>query len=161
MWPVARAPQPFAPARPGVLATHGGQPDHRPTIRDLAAAARDIGAETTFEGAARRIETEALRLTGCAEAMCVAFDWARRQARSPRGPITTPQVIELVADVAGRGRRQIIGCALLEPIGVAPAMAVLALRRRAGVFTPTDLGSIAALAGGVAQTLQRLLTARP
>ncbi len=133
----------------------------RPTLRDLANAAREIGAETTFEGAARLIEREALRLTGAAEAQCVAFDWVHRRAWSWRGEITTATVIELVADVAGRGRRTSIGSALVEPIGPAPSGAVIALRRRSGTFSPTDLGALAGLVAGITQTVERLLSARP
>lgn len=128
-----------------------------PTLQDLSAAARAIAGETTFEGAAERIEREACRLTGCVEALCVAFDWARRRAWTSRGELVAPQVKELVIEVAGRGRRQVLGSALVAPIGPAPARAVLALRRRSGGYAPADLAAITALTGGVATTLARLL----
>ena len=165
--PTLRQPAPagtsapaLRPARPGVISSSMTS-TMRPTMRDLAAAAREINLETSFERAAVRIEREALRLTGAAEVLCVAFDWAHRRAWTARGVITTSNVVELVADVAGRGRRTVIGSALVEPIGPAPSPAVLALRRRSGVFTPEDMGAIAGLISGVSQTLQRLLSARP
>ena len=66
------------------------------------------------------------------------------------------QVVELVAQVAGSGRRRLIGITLLVPIGPAPARAVVALRRN----TP-EVELVAGLAHGVAAAFQRLLSARP
>jgi len=132
-----------------------------PSMHDLAAVSRAIAAEITFPGAARRLEIEAKRLTRSAEAMCVAFDWARRRAWSAAGPITNGAVIELVAEVAGSGRWSIFGNALVAPIGQAPARAVIALRR-SGTYQLAEAGMVSALAGGVAPTFERLLTsARP
>jgi hypothetical protein len=132
-----------------------------PSMHDLTAVSRAIAAEITFAGAARRLEDEAKRLTRSAEALCVAFDWARRRAWSATGPIENTAVIELVAQVAGSGKWSMFGNALIVPIGQTPARAVLALRRP-GTYQLAEAGLVSALAGGVAPTFERLLaTVRP
>lgn len=149
---------PLPRPRAGVLATPLAP---LPSMHDLAAVARAIAAEVSFAGAARRLEREASALTRSTEALCVAFDWARRAAWSTGGPITNPAVIDLVADVLGRGRWSMLGNALLVPIGPAPARAVIALRRP-GPYQLAEAGLVSALAGGIAPTFARLLaTARP
>ena len=77
------------------------------------------------------------------------------------GSVMSDEVRALVARVAHRGQREVFGHALIEPIGTAPARAVLVLRRDAAArFTPDDIALVAALLGGVAATINRLLGAR-
>jgi len=64
--------------------------------------------------------------------------------------------MELVAGVAGSGRRSLIGNALVAPIGPAPARAVIALRRSTPFRSP-DIELVAGLANGVASAFERLL----
>jgi hypothetical protein len=155
IWTVPPPVMPLAPARPGVLAT-----PFAASMQELTDIARAISAETTFHAAAIRIQRELCRLTRSAEGLCVAFDWVRRRASTAEGTVVSEQVVELVAQVAGSGRRTLIGNALLVPIGPAPARAVIALRRTTP-FRPPDIELVAGLANGVAGAFQRLLSARP
>ncbi|MDB4960397.1 MAG: hypothetical protein JWP01_396 [Myxococcales bacterium] len=171
IWTVPPALRPL-PARPGVLASGtttsavpvrplaplpAKQPmPAMPPMHELTAIAVSIAAETTFDGAALRLQREVSRLTGATEALCVAFDWPRRLARTVTGIIGSEHVTELVAQVAGSGRRALLGNALLVPIGPAPARAVLALRR-ATAFQPLEAELVAGLAHGVSATFERLL----
>jgi len=156
IWTVPPPVLPLAPARPGVLAT---PLTSKPSLHELAAIARAIGAEVTFRDAALRLERELCRLTRCGEGLCVAFDWPRRVAWTAHGAVAD-QVTELVAQVAGSGRCALIGNAVIAPIGPAPARAVIALRR-ATAFRPPEIELVAGLARGVAATFERLLSARP
>jgi hypothetical protein len=149
--PVLPLPRP----RAGVIATPL-TPAVLPSMHDLAQVSRAIAAEDTFTSAARRLELEARRMTRSTEAMCVAFDWARRTAWSAQGPVANQAVVDLVAQVAGSGRWSMLGNALVVPIGLAPARAVLALRR-IGTFQLAEAGLVSALAGGVAPAIERLL----
>lgn len=149
-------PPPVLPLpRPGVIATPLS-PAPLPSMHDLAEVSRAIAAEATFAGAARRLELEARRITRSTEALCVAFDWARRAAWSAQGPIGNEAVVDLVAQVAGSGRWSMIGNALVVPIGQAPARAVIALRRT-GTYQLAEAGFMSALAGGIAPAIERLL----
>jgi hypothetical protein len=171
IWTVPPAARPAAPPRPRVLATGtttsavpvgpmAAVPPRAPTpfpaMHELTAIAVAIAAETTFDGAAIRLQREVARLTGSTEALCVAFDWPRRLARTVTGILGSEQVTELIAQVAGSGRRSLLGTALLVPIGPAPACAVLALRR-ATAFEPHEAELVAGLAAGLAPTFERLL----
>lgn len=175
--PPRPVPPPLAPARRGVLASgsspglHLGVPRSPaamgtplpplPSMQELADVSRAIAAQLTFHEAAYRLEHEARRLTRSSEALCVAFDWARRRAWSGGAEIANPAVIDLVADVAGSGKWSMIGNALVVPIGSAPARAVLALRR-ASAYQGHEAGMVSALCGGIAPAIERLLaTWRP
>ena len=125
-------------------------------MQELTAIARAIAAEGTFRDAACRLQRELSRLTRSAEVMCVAFDWPRRIAWSANGIVTSEEVMELVAQVAGSGRRALIGNALVAPIGPAPARAVVALRRATPYRSP-EIELVAGLASGVASAFERLL----
>jgi len=155
IWTVPPPVLPLAPARPGVLATPLST-----SMQELTNIARAISAEATFPAAAIRLQRELCRLTRSAEGLCVAFNWARRIAWTAEGTVVSEQVVELVAQVAGSGRRTLIGNALLVPIGPAPARAAIALRRTTA-FRPPEVELVAGLASGVAPAFQRLLSARP
>lgn len=142
-------------ARPGVLATG------IPSMTSLTALARAIATEISFERAAQRLQQEACRITRASEALCVMFDWPRRIAYTLQGTITNDSVKELVADVAGSGRRSLIGNALLEPLGPAPSRVVLALRKPpGGTFSTQEIAMISTLALGLATSFDRLVTRR-
>jgi hypothetical protein len=153
IWTMPPPPLPLAPAKPGVLATPVAS---LPSMQELAAITRAIAAERTFRDASGRLQRELGRLTRSAEAVCVAIDWPRRIAWTGDGLVTSEPVMELVAGVAGSGRRSLIGNALVAPIGPAPARAVIALRRSAPFRSP-DIELVAGLANGVAETFERLL----
>ncbi len=129
-----------------------------PSMLDLSAATRAVAAETRIEPAITALQREACRLTRSHEATVVTVDWANRRVWTLHGSVMSDEVRELVARVARRGQREVFGHALVEPIGSAPARAVLILRREARArFSPDDLTMVAALVGGVAATINRLL----
>lgn len=153
IWTVPPPPLPLGPAKPGVLTTSSSS---MPSMHELAAITRAIAAETTFRDASSRLQRELGRLTRSGEAICVAIDWPRRIAWTGDGLVTSEPVMELVAQVAGSGRRSLIGNALVAPIGLAPARAVIALRRTTPFRSP-DIEIVAGLANGVAEAFERLL----
>lgn len=155
VWTVPPPVSPLPRPRGGVIATPLA-PAPLPTMHDLAEVARAISSESSFTAAARRLEIETKRMTRSTEALCVAFDWARRAAWSAQGPIANHAVVDLVAQVAGSGRWSMFGNALVVPIGQAPARAVIALRRT-GTYQLAEAGLISALAGGIAPAIERLL----
>jgi hypothetical protein len=127
----------------------------------LSAAMRAVGAEPLLRPAVAVLEREACRLTGAREATVIVIDRAHGTVWTRDGSVISDEVHALVARVAERGERAVFGHALFEPVGVPPACAVLALRRRAqDRFEPDDIALVAALAGGVAATLQRLIDPR-
>jgi hypothetical protein len=111
------------------------------------------------------LEREACRLTGASEATVIALDRAHGTVWTRDDSAVSDEILDLVTQVADTGRRARFDHALFEPIGGPPARAVLALRGRAYErFTDHDIALLAALTGGVAATLHRLLdaaTARP
>ena len=127
----------------------------------LSAATRAVAAEALLRPAALVLQQEACRLTGAVEATLIVLDRAAGALWTRDGSAISDEVAALVTRVAGSGQRVAYGPALFEPIGAAPACGVLALRRRAhDRFEPDDVALVAALAGGVAATLQRLIDAQ-
>ena len=125
---------------------------------ELSAVARGIADEPHLRNAALRLQREACRLTHASEAMLMTYDWTARTAWSVDGMIDSIIVRDLVASVARSGRRTLRGNSLVEPIGTAPARAVLALRRPEGdPFVRDDVVLISALVGGIAAALNRLI----
>lgn len=156
------ATSPHEPAAPPPRAEGSGAfASPVPSMLDLSAATRAVAAETQLEPAIAALQREACRLTRSHEATVVTVDWANRRVWTLDGSVISDEVRELIARVAGRGQREVFGHALVEPIGSAPARAVIVLRRSAKArFTPDDLALVAALIGGVAATINRLLCAR-
>ncbi|TMQ05734.1 MAG: hypothetical protein E6J90_48050 [Deltaproteobacteria bacterium] len=126
----------------------------------LSAAMRAVAAEPLLRPAVAVLEREVCRLTPAREATVIAIDragavWTRD------GSVISDEVHQLVTRVAGTGQRAAFGHALFEPIGGPPARAVLAVRRRPrDRFADDDIALVSALAGGVAATLNRLISAR-
>jgi hypothetical protein len=134
------------------------------SMLDLSAALRAVGAEPLLRPAVTVLEREACRLTGACEATVFIPDHPRRRSTlwTRDGSVISDEIRALVVGVADSGRRGVFGQALFEPIGGPPARAVLVLRRRIHErFGADDIALVAALAGGVAATLTRLLGARP
>lgn len=129
-----------------------------PSMLELSAATRAVAAETQLRPAMAVLQREACWLTRSFEATVIAFDRARRTAWTLDGSVTSDEIHALAARVASRGQREVFGPALVEPIGT--ARAVLVLRRPAKApFTPDDITLVAALVGGVAATINRLIGA--
>ncbi|HET9624434.1 MAG TPA: hypothetical protein VFP84_23845, partial [Kofleriaceae bacterium] len=129
-----------------------------PSMLALSAATRAVAAEATLAGALAALQRQACALTRATTASVVVFEGGTRVARTADGPITSDEFRAIVTRVASRGRREVFDNALVEPIGGAPSHAVLALWRPAArPFEPHDIALVAALVGGVAATLRRLL----
>lgn len=126
----------------------------RPSSSALAAALR---RETELDSATLLIEREARRITESALALVVVFDWTTRSAWTPRGYALTPQVIELVAMVASVGKRAISAHTIVEPFGLAPAKAVLVLRRDGRCYRDGEYAAIQSLVEAVAPSLEPLI----
>jgi len=138
----------------------GGFASPLPSMLELSAAMRAVAAEPVLRSAVAVLQREACRLTRSHDATVVTFDWAHRMVWTLDGSVISDEVRELVARIAGSGQREVFGHALVEPIGSAPARAVLALRRAAtDRFTRDDIALVSALVGGVAATLNRLIGA--
>lgn len=128
----------------------------------LSAATRAVSDEPLLQPAVTALAREACRLTGSRRGTVVVLDWARRTTWSSDGATLSEEARTLIAEVASTGRRAAFGDALLEPIGSAPARAVLVLRRATGArFDSDDIALVSALVGGVSATLQRLIAAAP
>jgi len=157
--PIATSPRQPAAARPRAEGS-GAFANPLPSMLELSAATRAVAAETQLRPAIAVLQREACWMTRSFEATVITFDWARRTAWTLDGSVMSDEIRELVARVAGRGKREVFGHAMIEPIGTAPARAVLTLRRTAShPFTPDDIALVAALIGGVAATMNRLLAA--
>jgi hypothetical protein len=131
------------------------------SMLELSAALRAVAAEPLLRPAVTALEREACRLTGASEATVFVPDRSRRTLWTRDGSVISDEIRALVTGVADTGRRGVFGHALLEPIGGPPARAVLVLRRCVHErFGSDDIALVAALAGGVAATLTRLISAR-
>jgi hypothetical protein len=127
---------------------------------ELSAAMRAVAAEPLLRPAVAVLQREACRLTGAREATLIAPDRTRGTLWTHDSSVISDEIHELVIRVADSGERAVFGHALFEPIGRAPACAVLTVRRRAYErFAADDLALVSALVGGVAATLNRLLGA--
>jgi hypothetical protein len=125
---------------------------------ELSAATRAVGAQPLLRPALAVLQREACALTRSIEAAVVIFEGPHRIARTLAGPVTSEGFRAIAARVAERGKREVFDHALVEPIGSAPARAVLALWRPINQrFEPHDLSLVSALVGGVAATIHRLL----
>jgi membrane fusion protein (multidrug efflux system) len=115
--------------------------------------ARRIALQADLAAAMRVLHHGLSRLTDSADAMCVFFDAARCSAWVPDGdpPRALDEMQQLVAQVAGSGRRAVLGHALLEPVGPAPAHAVLMVRRprTRGAYGEHEIATIAAIAAAL------------
>jgi hypothetical protein len=150
---VPALPSPIPPpARRGVMTTP------LTAMQDLSSVIRALAAESTFDSAAQLVQREACRLTR-SDALVVVVDWARGVIWTLQGRVSSEPTQQLVAQVASSGHRSVLGNSLLEPLGNAPARIVLALRRPPGMsFQASEVAMIAALAGGFAPILERLVT---
>lgn len=135
------------------------KPAPMPGMFELTTVVRALGAETSLAAGAKRLERDACRLLQVTNALCVWIDWPRRLAMTADGR-PSGHLEDLVIEVAGSGRRQVLGSTLIVPIGPAPARAVLALRKPSGIaFAAEELAVIETLAAGIAAPLDRLIAA--
>lgn len=126
-------------------------------MRDLARVATNLAGATSLADAVRGLQRDLSTVLHLTDARCLWIDWPRRAVWSTVGPIGD-RAGELVTDVAASGKRELVDCTLMQPVGTRPARAVFALRRAAGrTFQPFELAMIATLAFEFAPTLDRLI----
>jgi hypothetical protein len=157
--PTVTAPSSQAPPKPRAFGS-GAFASPVPSMLELSAATRAVAAESQLRPAIAVLQREACWLTRSQKATVMTFDGARRTVWSLDGLVSSGEIREIVARVAVRGQREVFDHALIEPIGSAPSRAVLALwRTQAARFEPDDIALVAALVGGVAATINRLIGA--
>jgi hypothetical protein len=123
--------------------------------REVFQLARRIALQADLPAAMRVLHHGLSQLTDSPDVMCVFFDaalgsaWAVPDGRAPR--VLDDQVHQLVAWVAGSGQRMVLGHALVEPIGPAPARAVLLLRRprTSAMYGDLEIATVAAIAAAL------------
>jgi hypothetical protein len=126
-------------------------------MRELSGMITNLATARSLAAGVVQLQRDVCKLLRVTDALVVWIDWPRRAAWSVTGRLGD-QVQELVTTVAGSGRRSIVGSTLVEPLGRAPARAVLALRRSSGsTFGATDVAMIGTLAASIAPALERLI----
>lgn len=126
-----------------------------PIEREVFELARRVALQADLPAATRVLHHGLARLTDSSDAMCVFFDaalcsaWALPDGKEPR--TLDDQVQQLVAQVAGSGRRAVLGRALVEPVGPAPSRAVLVLRRppTGAAYGDFEIATVAAIAASI------------
>jgi membrane fusion protein (multidrug efflux system) len=123
--------------------------------REIFELARRIALQGDLVAAMRVLHHGLSRLTDSPDATCVLFDAARCSAWVPDGDsprALDDQVQQWVVQVASSGRRVVFGHALLEPVGPAPARAVLILRRppTSAAYGEPEIATVAAIAAALA-----------
>lgn len=131
-----------------------------PSISELSKIATNLATARTLAGAVIQLQRDICKLLHVTDALCLFIDWPRRSVWSTTGQLGE-RVSALVTDVAGSGKREIMGNAIMQPVGAVPARIVLGLRRPSGAsFEPTELAMISTLAQGIAPALDRLIAVR-
>ena len=123
--------------------------------REVFQLARRIALQADLPAAMRVLHHGLSRLTDSPDVTCVLFDaalcsaWVVPDGSGRRG--IDDQVQQLVARVAGSGRRAVLGHALIEPVGPAPARAVFLIRRppTSTVYGDLEIATVAAIAAAV------------
>lgn len=123
--------------------------------REVFQLARRIALQSDLSGAMRVLHHGLSRLTDSPDALCVFFDPALCSTWSvpdDNAPCALDDCVQqLVAQVAGSGQRVVLGHALVEPVGPAPARAVLVLRRplAGAAYGSLEIATVAAIATAV------------
>jgi membrane fusion protein (multidrug efflux system) len=132
--------------------------------RDVFALARRIALQADLPAAMRVLHHGLSLLTDSPDVICVFFDaalcmpWVVPDGRA-RCELDD-QMQSLLGQVASSGRRAVLERALVEPIGSAPARAVLLLRRppTATPYGELQLATVAAVAAAVAGLVGHFVT---
>jgi biotin carboxyl carrier protein len=160
------APPPPHPAREPRIATalaHGSAP--QPLVlppalgRDVFQLARRVALQSDLSAAVRVLRQGLVQLTLSQDASCIFIEpepasvWMPPDGDQPL--VVNDQVEQLIAQVATSGRRVAAGAVIVEPVGAAPARAVLVLRRPPprDPYGPLELAIVAAIASAVAGIL--------
>jgi hypothetical protein len=123
--------------------------------REVFELARRIALQADLPAAMRVLHHGLSRLTDSSDVMCVFFDvalcspWVLPDGRAGRG--LDDHVRQLVAQVAGSGRRAVLGHVLIEPVGPAPARGVFLVRRppTSMVYGQLEIATVAAIAAAL------------
>ena len=151
----------FPAARPGVLRTGDGAV-LRTGDGPVTLAVQYIAEQRDFTAAVRAIHAEGANLTRSDNVLCVLFAGGIA-APAPDGSLfhkrLDAEVRRLVEHTATTGRRTLLGRIAIEPIGPAPARAVLICHRKpaAAPYSPGELATLAAFAIGLQAVFPRLL----
>ena len=131
-------------------------PSHVPALeREVFQLARWVALQADLPAAMRVLHRGLSRLTDSPDVMCVWFDAALGSAWwvPDRGApcVLDGQVNHLVAWVAGSGQRVVLDHTLAEPIGPAPARAVLLVRRppTSAMYGDLEIATVAAIAAAL------------
>ncbi|HEU4611759.1 MAG TPA: hypothetical protein VFS15_06765 [Kofleriaceae bacterium] len=124
-------------------------------------AVQYIAAQRDFPAAVRAIHTEGKTLTQSDNVLCVLFAGGIAAAAPDGGrpKQLDAEVRRLVELTATTGRRTLLGRIAIEPIGPAPARAVLICHRApaASPYRPGELATLSAFAVGLQAVFPRLL----
>lgn len=139
-------------ARGSALALLGEMPALE---REVFQLARRIALQPDLLAAMRVLHHGLSRLTDSPDVMCVLFDaalctaWVVPHGDAPRA--LDDQVHQLVARVAGSGQRAVLDHVLVEPVGPAPARAVLLLRRppTRAAYGELEVATVAAISAAL------------
>jgi hypothetical protein len=116
-----------------------GTPLGMPSMHELATVAKNLASASSLAAAAAQLQRDACKLLRVTNAACIWIDWPRRIASTIDGRLGE-QLEELVIEVAGCGRRSLLGSALVEPLGPPGTHARLGCcaNRRARRSTPAE-----------------------
>lgn len=132
----------------------GAQPT---AMQHLTAVAAALAGESSLQAGALRLQQDACRILHLRDALLFWIDWPHRLAWTVNGRVSH-DLEEAVIHAAGSGKRGMLAGAVIEPLGPAPARAVLALRKPSGLaFTPSELTVISTLATSIAPAFDRLI----
>jgi hypothetical protein len=146
----------MTPRPPRQVAT----PIAMPSMRELSGIVKTLTSARSLTRAVLTLQNDLCRLLRVTDALVLWIDWPRRTVWSVDGQMCG-QLAELVTDVAGGGKPETMGSTLLQPIGLRPARAIVALRRPSGsIFDVTERAMITTLAAGIAPALDRLIANR-
>jgi hypothetical protein len=133
----------------------------RNSVGPVTLAVQYIAAQRDFTAAVRAIHAEGKNLTCSDNVLCVLYAGGVAAA-APDGGASKQldaEVRRLVEHTATTGRRTLLGRIAIEPIGPAPARAVLICHRApaAAPYTPGELATLSAFALGLQGVFPRLL----
>ena len=139
--------------RPGVMATSAPGP--------VAMYIQRIAAQPDFATAVRVIHSAAATLTSSQNALCVLFAGGLAAAAPDGGPPRRldTEVRSLVERVATTGKRIWLGRIAVEPVGPAPARAVVIVHRppTGAAYSMAELATLSAFAARLHEIMPALL----
>jgi membrane fusion protein (multidrug efflux system) len=142
---VGSAPNMLAPPAPMPVALS-------PVIeREVFQLARRVALQADMSSAVQVLRQGLARLADAPDAGCLFYDPSDPPPPLAANASVHDQAKQLVAQVATSGQRIVLSHAIIEPVGLAPARAVLVLRRpqTAQPFGPFELAVVAGIARAV------------